>query len=156
MEVQTIQKYIHTSPRKLRLVADMVRKMNPNQALGVLRLTPKAAAKDLEKALQTVLANAKQQGLDAGKVNFKTIEVNESMKMRRFRAGTKGRVRPFKRRMSHIKIVLSDDLKLKTQNSKGSQERILQAKTKIGKQELENKKEGGKRIDKSVQRTVKN
>lgn len=114
MEVQTIQKYMHTSPRKLRLVADMVRKMNPNQALGVLRLTPKAAAKDLEKALQTVLANAKQQGLDAEKVNFKTIEVNESMKMRRFRAGTKGRVRPFKRRMSHIKIVLSDEIR-KTQ-----------------------------------------
>ena len=91
----------------------MVRKMEPIRALDVLRVTPKAAAKDLEKALQTVLANAKQQGLDIEKVNFKRIEINESMKMRRFRAGTKGRAKPYKKRMSHIKIVLSEEVKEK-------------------------------------------
>ncbi|MBI3103368.1 50S ribosomal protein L22 [Candidatus Daviesbacteria bacterium] len=117
MEIQTIQRYIHTSPRKLRLVADLVRKMNPSQALAILRVTPKYAAKDLEKAMETVLANAKVAGLDADKVVFKKLEVDESMKMRRFRAGTRGRVKPFKRRMSHIKIVLTDDLNLKSQMS---------------------------------------
>ena len=109
MEVQTIQKYIHTSPRKLRLVADMVRFMQPAKALDVLQVTQKAAAKDLAKALETVLANARQAGLDQAKVGFKKIEINESMKMRRFRAGTRGRVKPYKRRMAHIKIVLSDE-----------------------------------------------
>ena len=109
MEIQTIQKYIHTSPRKLRLVADMVRKMKPTQALNVLKVTPKYAAKDLIKALETVLANAKQQGVAADKVSFKSLEIDESMKMRRFRAGTRGRVKPYKRRMSHIKIILSDE-----------------------------------------------
>lgn len=109
MEVMTIQKYTHTPPRKLRLVADMVRKMEPLRAVDVLRMTPKAAAKDLIKALQTVLANAKQRGLDAEKVRFKKIEINESTKMRRFRAGTRGRVKQYKRRMAHIKIVLSDE-----------------------------------------------
>lgn len=109
MEIMTIQKYIHTPPRKLRLVADMVRKLNPNQALDVLRVTPKAAAGDLIKALETVLANAKQSGMDSEKALFKKIEINESMKMRRFRAGTRGRVKPYKRRMAHIKIVLSDE-----------------------------------------------
>lgn len=111
MEIQTIQKYIHTSPRKLRLVSDMVRKMGPSKALDTLRLTPKMAAKDLEKAISTVLANAKVKGLDVSKLVFKKIEINESMKMRRFKAGTRGRVKPFKRRMSHIKIILTDDLK---------------------------------------------
>lgn len=115
MEVMTIQKYIHTPPRKLRLVADMVREMEPLQAVDVLRMTPKAAAKDLIKALQTVLANAKQRGLDAEKVRFKKIEINESTKMRRFRAGTRGRVKPYKRRMSHIKIVISDEGKVISQ-----------------------------------------
>ena len=114
MEITTIQKYLHTSPRKLRLVADMVRKMTPARSLDILRLTPKMAAGDLVKALESVLANAKQKGLDADKLNFKKIEINESMKMRRFRAGTRGRVRPFKRRMSHIKIVLSDNPEEKT------------------------------------------
>lgn len=127
MEIQTIQKYLHTTPRKLRLVSDMVRKMTPSHALNVLRVTPKMAAKDLEKALSTVLANAKQQGLDAAKLTFAKIEVNESMKMRRFRAGTRGRVKPYKKRMSHIKIVLSDDGKVisqKTDNKKTAKEDI--------------------------------
>lgn len=114
MEIQTIQKYIHTPPRKLRLVADMIRKMQPNKALDVLRVTPKYAALDLIKALEAVLANAKQVGIDIEKIGFKKIEINESMKMRRFRAGTRGRVKPYKRRMSHIKIVLTDDLNVKT------------------------------------------
>ena len=110
MEITTIQKYIHTSPRKLRLVADMVRKMTPDQAIAVLEVTPKAAALDFQKAIKTVLANAKGKGLDSQKASFKTIEINESTKMRRFRAGTRGRVRPYKKRMAHIKIVLSDEL----------------------------------------------
>lgn len=117
MEVFTIQKYIHTSPRKLRLVADMVRKMTPSRAMDVLRVTPKDAAKDLVKAIETVLANTKQKGLDVEKVVFKKIEINEGTKMKRYRAGTKGRTKPFQRRMAHIKIVLSDNLNFKSQNS---------------------------------------
>lgn len=109
MEITTIQKYIHTSPRKLRLVARMARKMSPVQAVDVLQMTPKYAAKDLLKAIQTVLANAKQQGLDINSVVFKKLEIDESMKMRRYHAGTRGRVKPFKRRMAHIKIVVSDE-----------------------------------------------
>ena len=115
MEATHIQKFIHTSPRKLRLVADMVRKMSPQSALDILRVTHKEAAKDLAKALETVLANAKQQGLDASKISLKSLEINESAKMRRYRAGTRGRAKPFKRRMAHIKIVLSDDLSNKVQ-----------------------------------------
>ena len=131
MEVTTIQKYMHTSPRKLRLVADMVRKMSPIQALNVLRVTPKYAASDLAKALETVLANAKQLGLDENAITFQKIEIDESTKMRRFHAGTRGRVKPFKRRMAHIKIILTDDLKLKTQNSKLKTEAPKIEKTKV-------------------------
>lgn len=134
MEVTTIQKYLHTSPRKLRLVADMVRKMEPARALEVLGVTPKAAAKDLGKAIGTVLANAKNQGLDASKLAFRKIEINESMKMRRFRAGTRGRVRPFKRRMSNIKIVLSDEIR-KTQ--------IKSEDQRVGRSENKKKEKGG-------------
>ena len=95
----------------------MVRKMEPAKVLDVLRVTPKAAAQDLRKVLQVVLANAKQSGMDVEKAVFKKIEINESMKMRRFRAGTKGRVKPYKKRMSHIKIVLSDEGKVISQKT---------------------------------------
>ena len=137
MEAMTIQRYIHTSPRKLRLVADMVRSMEPQRALDVFRLTPKNASKDLSKAIETVLANAKQQGLNASKVSFKSLEVNESMKMRRFQAGTRGRVKPFKRRMAHIKIVLTDEIRLdqkisKSVNQKAESETPEKKTTKKG------------------------
>lgn len=120
MEIQTIQRYIHTTPRKLRLVADMVRKMEPNKALGILRVTQKYAAKDLSKAIEVVLANARQAGMDANKVGFKKIEIDKSVVLRRFHAGTRGRVKPYKRRMSHIKIVLSDDLSEKSNSPSGA------------------------------------
>lgn len=126
MEVMTIQKYIHTSPRKLRLVTDVVKMMTPDHALNVLKVTPKMAARDLGKAINTVMANAKAAGLDVSKLLFKKIEINESMKMRRFRAGTRGRVKPFKRRMAHIKIVLSDEGKVishKTEDKKTEKEK---------------------------------
>lgn len=106
MEAQTIQKYIHTSPRKFRLVADLVRKMTPDKALETLRFTNKAASLDLIKAIKTVMANAKTKGME--NINFKVVEINEGSRMKRFRAGAKGRARPYKRRMAHIKIVLSD------------------------------------------------
>lgn len=122
MEITAIQKYIHTSPRKLRLVADMIRKMQPKYALEVLRVTNKRAAQDLAKALETVLANAKQAGLDQSAVVFKKLEIDESTKMKRFRAGTRGRVRPFKRRMAHIKIVVSDQVTVDSGKQKEKKE----------------------------------
>ncbi len=125
MEIQTIQRYIHTSPRKLRLVADMVRGMEPQKAVDVLMVTPKVAGRDLVKAIQTVLANAKHAGMDVEKVGFKKFEINESTKMRRFRAGSRGRVKPYKRRMSHIKIVLSDEGKVDSKKGgKGKAESV--------------------------------
>ena len=110
MEATTIQKFIHTSPRKLRLVADMVRQMPPIKALEILQFTPKYAAKDLSLAIKTALSSAKQGGLDENIVFFKALEINGGPVMKRFTPASKGRALPFKRRMSHIKIVLTDDV----------------------------------------------
>lgn len=104
MEYTHIQKYITTSPRKLRLVADMIRNLSPESALEALQFTNKAAAQPLTKAIKTSLANVSKEGL-----TFKKIEVNEGPKLKRFRAQARGRVAPYKRRWSHIKIVLTDE-----------------------------------------------
>lgn len=111
MEVTTIQKHIHTSPRKLKLVADMIRRMKPVAAVRSLKFTNKSAATPLAKAIETVLANAKQQNLVAEELTFAKIEINEGPAGRRFRAGTRGRAKPYKKRTSHIKIVLTDEVK---------------------------------------------
>lgn len=116
MEIQTIQKNIHTSTRKLQLVAGMMRKMKPTQALQTLNFVNKAAAEPLSKALKTVLANAKQQNLNEDSLVFKKIEINEGIGMRRFRAGSRGRAKTYKKRLSHIKIVLTDEVQKEDSN----------------------------------------
>jgi len=50
MDITNTQKYIHSTPRKLRLVADMIRKMEPDQAVEALRFSSRVAAKDLSKS----------------------------------------------------------------------------------------------------------
>lgn len=87
----------------------MVRSLQPKKALDILQFSPKAAAKDLTSAIKAALASAKQAGMKEGNVSFKKIEVNEGPKMRRFRAGARGRAKPYRRKMSHIKIVLADE-----------------------------------------------
>ncbi len=104
MQGMTIQKNIGHSPRKMRLVADMVRKMSPDQAVETLKFTNKAAAVDLMKAIKTAMANTGNvEGLE-----FVSLEINEDMKLRRMRAGSKGRSKPYRKRFSQIKVVLSD------------------------------------------------
>lgn len=87
----------------------MVRTMKPTVSLNTLRFTSKAAAKGLQEAINTAMANAGQSGLNLDQVYFKSIEVNEGPVMKRFRPGSKGRALPYKKRMSHVKIVLSDE-----------------------------------------------
>lgn len=111
MEITNIQKYTHTSPRKMRLVVDMIKKMHPVAAMTTLHFTSKSAAGDLKKIISTAVGNAKQGGLNVNGLYFKSIEVNEGPTMKRFRPGSKGRALPYQRRMSHVKIVLSDEVK---------------------------------------------
>ena len=130
MEIQSTQKNIVTAPRKLKLVADMVRKMRPVQSLSVLRFSDKAAAEPLSKVIKIALANAKERGLKEEELTFKTLEINEGPKMRRARAAARGRSRPYKKRMSHIKIVLTD---AQTQKSKVKSQKENEEGEKHGK-----------------------
>ncbi len=109
MEVQTIQRNIHTTPRKMRLVADLIRKMKPGVALQTLQFTNKAAAQDLTKAIKTVIANAIQQNIDPTTLVFKRLEINEGPTAKRWRPGTRGRIKRYTHRTSEIKIVVAPE-----------------------------------------------
>lgn len=130
MEYIAIQKNITMSPRKIRLVADMIRKMDPDQALVTLQFTNKAAALPLAKVIKTALANGNKQ---AGLI-FKKIEVNEGSKLRRYRVGTagRGRNRPYRKRWSHIKVVLTDE---KMTNGVEMKERVQKKVDEVVKNE---------------------
>lgn len=95
----------------------MVRKMTPERAVETLQFTNKSAAQPLMKAIKTALANAGKENL-----SFKTLEINEGLKMRRYRVGTagRGRGRPYKKKLSHIRIVLTDEVKEQEKTAKGA------------------------------------
>lgn len=108
MEYQATAKYVRTAPRKLRLVADAIRKMSPQKAVAYLEQVPKLAARPLLTTLQSALANAKQKNVDFGSLNFKTIEVMGGPVLKRWHAVSKGSAHAFKKRMTHVRIVLTE------------------------------------------------
>jgi large subunit ribosomal protein L22 len=108
MEYQAIAKHIHTSTRKVRLVADAIRELKPAQAIIALERMPKQAAKPLEAVIASAVANAKQKGVDINSLSFKTIEVMGGPAMKRFRAVSRGVAHSYKKRMTHVRIIVTD------------------------------------------------
>lgn len=107
--MKTTQKYIRTSARKLRLVADAVRSLSPEQALLHLKFTGKAAALPLYKAIKQAVANAKDQsGLPVSKLTFKTIDIMEGPTYKRFQAVSRGMAHSIMKRTSHIHVELKE------------------------------------------------
>lgn len=107
--MKTTQKYVRTSARKLRLVADAVRSLSPESALAHLKFTSKAAALPLYKAIKQAVANAKDQtGLSVGSLAFKSIDVMEGPTYKRFQAVSRGMAHSIMKRTAHIHIELKE------------------------------------------------
>lgn len=111
MEYQATAKHIHISTRKVRLVADAIRALKPAQAVVSLERMPKRAAKPLGDVLASAVANAKQKGVDIQNLSFKMIEVMGGPAMKRFRAVSRGVAHGYKKRMTHVRIILTDSMK---------------------------------------------
>lgn len=109
MEYQATSKYIRTSTRKMRLVADAIRPLAPARALQFLATLPKAAAEPLAKAIASSLANAKQKQADVTTLRFKTIEIMGGPVMKRWHAVSRGQAHAYKKRMTHVRVVLTDN-----------------------------------------------
>ncbi len=99
-----------TSPRKMRLVADMIRGMEVNKALAVLRYTKKEAAQRLEKLLLSAIANwqAKNEGvrLEDSKLYIKEIFVDGGRMLKRLRPAPQGRAHRIRKRSNHVTLSL--------------------------------------------------
>ncbi len=112
MEYIAIAKNIKISPRKMGLVVDSVKKKNLKQALSILSVMEKRAAKPLKKTIESAISNAVN--------NFKAsreallihdINVTSGLSLKRHHFAARGRVRPYKRRASHIRVILTDNVK---------------------------------------------
>jgi large subunit ribosomal protein L22 len=100
------------SPYKMRLVIDQIRGRNVNEALGLLRFSKKHAAVQIEKTLNSAVANAEHaarqnnEALDVDTLYIKHAIVNEGPKIKRFMPAAQGRATPIQKRTSHVHIVV--------------------------------------------------
>lgn len=102
---------VPTSPRKMRLVADMIRGVEVNRALDILKYTKREAAGRLEKLLRSAIANweAKNEGdkaLENGEVIVKSIMVGQGSTLKRIRTAPQGRAARIRKRSNHVTIIV--------------------------------------------------
>jgi large subunit ribosomal protein L22 len=110
MQVAAKLRYARVSPQKVRLMADMIRGKNVDDALKTLSFTPKKSAKIVKKVLESAIANAEHNhGADIDELKISNIEVNEAPTLGRFRARAKGRGTKIIKRNSHITVQVGDE-----------------------------------------------
>ena len=110
---------VPSSPRKMRLVCDMIRGMEVNRALGVLKFSTKAASADVEKLLRSAIANWEQKNerkAENGELYISQIFVDEARTLYRMRPAPQGRGYRIRKRSNHVTIYV--DTKVSNDNKK--------------------------------------
>ncbi len=109
MRVKAINKYLKISPKKMRLVANMIRGMKVDQAVDHLRFIPKKASPMILKILQSAIANAEHNfNLKKENLLIKEIFIDGGPMIKRWRARAFGRAAMIRRRSSHCSIILEE------------------------------------------------
>lgn len=108
-EVRASVKYVPVSPQKVRLVLDLVRDKDVDEALSILQFTPKRAARHVAKVIKSAIANAEENfGLVREDLYIEEIFADDGPMLKRGRAGARGRYKPMLKRTSHITVVLGE------------------------------------------------
>ena len=127
MLVKAESKFIRTSPRKIRLVAGLIRDLAPEEAVTTLSHLRQRAATPLLKTLKQAMANAlNNHNLAKDSLLIQSIEVNEGPTYKRWRPVSRGRAHSIFKRTSHIKLVL----KTKPTKSKSKKSKSIKSKPK--------------------------
>lgn len=109
MEAKAVSKYLRVSPYKARLVADLVRGKKVDEALTILKFTPKKSSRFISKALRSAMANAENtRTMDVETLYVKTIMVDGGPTLKRWRPRSMGRANRIIKPTSHITIVLAE------------------------------------------------
>lgn len=110
MEVKAIAKDTGISPRKVRLLVDMVRGKRVEEALALLRFSPTPTAKVVAKVVKSAAANAENNfQMDPADLKIVNIFADEARTMKRFRPRARGRAAPILKRSSHITVIVAEE-----------------------------------------------
>ncbi len=109
LEARAELKYARIAPRKVKIVADLIRGKNVDEALAIVKFTPKASSEIVEKLLKSAIANAENNhGMDRSKLVVSSIYANQGPTLKRIRPAAKGSAVRIRKRTSHITIVLRE------------------------------------------------
>lgn len=110
MEAKAIVRYVRISPRKVRLVSDLVRGKGINDALAILKFSKRRkVAQTLKTLLESAVANADQTGkVDVDTLYVKSLKVDQGPTMKRFMPRAQGRAFQILKRTSHVSVVLEE------------------------------------------------
>jgi large subunit ribosomal protein L22 len=113
MRAKAEARYVKISPQKARLVVDLVRGQRASDAIQTLKNTNKRIAPSVEKVLQSAIANAQDldENVDVDALVVSEAYVNEGPRMKRVRPAPQGRAFRYQRRMSHIVVKVSDEVR---------------------------------------------
>jgi ribosomal protein L22 len=108
--VRASARYVRTAPRKARLVADQVRGLQIDRARALLQFSPRGAARDIQKLIDSAASNAENNhDLVADDMKVAEITVDEGPTLRRYRPRALGRATRINKRTSHISVALSPE-----------------------------------------------
>ncbi|MCX7983582.1 MAG: 50S ribosomal protein L22 [Bacteroidetes bacterium] len=111
MEARAVNKYIGSSPRKMRLVIDLIRGRNVEEALSILHFTPKHAARTAEKVLRSAISNFENK-TESGRVDISSLYIKEAYvdggpSLKRILPAPQGRAYRIRKRSNHLTIVVA-------------------------------------------------
>ena len=113
MESSALLRYERIAPRKVRVVAELIRGKSVDEAVNILMFSQKGAARVLKKLLVSAIANAedKSQGsVDTDNLVVKEVRVDQGPTLKRWRPRAMGRATRINKRTSHIRIILDDEM----------------------------------------------
>ena len=110
LEAKAILRYARISSRKVKIVADLIRGKNVDEALAIVKFTPKASSEILEKLLKSAIANAENNhGMNRGNLIVSEIYANQGPTLKRIRPAAKGSAVRIRKRTCHITIVVKEE-----------------------------------------------
>ena len=109
MEARAVLRYARISPRKMKIVLDLIRNKPVNVAMGIIKNTPKSASEYLEKLLASAIANAENNhNLDKKKLYVAECYVCQGPILKRIRPRAQGRAFAIHKKTSHVTMVLKE------------------------------------------------
>ena len=109
MAWRAVHRFARISPRKVKLMIDLIRGRDVQDALNVLKFMPQRAAGMVSQVLTSAVANANEAEADVEKLYVETAKVDEGPTMKRFRPKDRGRAHPIMKRTSHITVVVEEE-----------------------------------------------